>query len=61
MEDRDGGWEWECGGGTTPTSALLGEHFSVHSKEFECWGEAWDRRKGTGAGVVPQLSLLYEM
>lgn len=49
------------GGRTTPASALLGEHFSVHSKEFECWDKAWDRRKGTRRGVVSQLSLLCEM
>lgn len=61
MGYRDRDWEWGWAGETTPASALLAEHLSVPSKEFECRSEAWDRRKETGTGVVPQFSLLCEM
>lgn len=48
MGYRDRDWEWGWAGETTPASALLAEHLSVPSKEFECRGEAWTGEKRQG-------------
>lgn len=50
---RDGGWEWGWGRGTTPASALLGEQFSVHSKELNAGLRLGTGEKGQGRVWFP--------
>lgn len=48
------------GGRTTPASALLGKHFSVHSRELSARARLGTGEKGQGQ-VRPQLSLLCKV